>query len=66
MDTLKTANMEDYQLILKASDVAEILSISKRVAYEIMDHEGFPLIRIGRCKRVSRDAFFKWLERPQG
>jgi hypothetical protein len=27
-----------------------------------MEQKGFPLIRIGRLKRVNRDAFFKWLE----
>jgi excisionase family DNA binding protein len=53
---------EDYPLILKANHVAEILSVSRRKAYEVMDCSTFPLVKIGRSKRVSRDAFFKWLE----
>lgn len=53
---------EDYPLILKAEHVAEILGISKRKAYEVMDYTNFPLVRIGRSKRVGRDAFFQWID----
>jgi excisionase family DNA binding protein len=54
--------VQDYPIILKADEVAEILGVTKRHAYEIMEQKGFPLIRLGRLKRVNRDAFFKWLE----
>jgi excisionase family DNA binding protein len=54
--------IEDYPLILTAEHIAEIMGISKRVAYELMEYKGFPLIRVGRLKRVNREAFFKWLE----
>ncbi|SDX46200.1 hypothetical protein SAMN05444487_11859 [Marininema mesophilum] len=53
---------EDYPLILKAGHVAEILGISKRRAYEVMNYSHFPLVRVGRSKRVGRDAFFRWVE----
>ncbi|MGD8191846.1 DNA-binding protein [Brevibacillus ginsengisoli] len=53
--------MEEYPLVLNAQHLAEIIGVSTRIAYEIMEKTGFPLIRIGRCKRVARDAFFKWL-----
>lgn len=54
---------DDYPLVLTAKHVAEILGISKRKAYEVMEERGFPLVRIGRAKRVGRDAFFEWLYR---
>lgn len=54
--------MEEYPLYLKAKHISTILGISTRKAYEIMEHKGFPLTRIGRCKRVKREAFFTWLE----
>lgn len=54
--------VENYPLILKADHVAEILGISKRRAYELMDLTEFPLIKIGSSKRVQRDKFFKWIE----
>lgn len=53
---------EDYPLILKASHLAEILDITAPTAYKLMKQETFPTIVIGRCKRVLRDEFFKWLE----
>jgi hypothetical protein len=58
-------NQNDYPLILTAKHLSEILSISKRKAYEIMEFEGFPLVRLGRSKRVGRDAFFTWLENKE-
>lgn len=54
---------QDFPLILKADHIAEIILVSKRIAYEVMERPDFPLIRIGRCKRVSREAFFQWLEK---
>lgn len=54
--------IEDIPLILDAKNISEIIGISKRTAYEVMDYPDFPLIRLGRCKRVSRDRFFSWLE----
>jgi excisionase family DNA binding protein len=53
---------EDYPLILTVKDIQEILGIGKRVAYELMERTDFPMVRIGRLKRVNRDAFFEWIE----
>jgi excisionase family DNA binding protein len=52
----------DYPLVLQVEHISEILGISRRVAYEVMESKGFPLVRVGRLKRVNRDSFFKWLE----
>jgi excisionase family DNA binding protein len=52
----------DYPLILTADHIAEIMGVSRRIAYEMMEYKGFPLVRIGRLKRVNRDSFFYWLE----
>lgn len=54
-------NITDYPILMRVEHVAEILNVSKRVAYEIMDEKGFPLIRIRRSKRVNREDFFEWL-----
>ncbi|WP_347552971.1 DNA-binding protein (plasmid) [Pseudalkalibacillus hwajinpoensis] len=53
----------DYPIILTALEVAEILQTSKCNAYRVMDFKGFPLVRVGRLKRVGRDAFFEWFEK---
>lgn len=53
---------KDYPLLLTAAELSSILGVSKRVAYEIMDEQGFPLIRVRRSKYVNREEFFSWLE----
>lgn len=55
-------NEENYPLILTAKDISQILKISKPTAYEVMNQTSFPLLKIGRCKRVLRDDFFNWLK----
>ncbi|RKD71405.1 hypothetical protein ATL39_2802 [Sinobaca qinghaiensis] len=54
--------MNDFPLLLKVEHVADIIGCSKRVAYELMELTDFPLLRMGRLKRVQREAFFSWLE----
>ncbi|RKL64968.1 DNA-binding protein [Salipaludibacillus neizhouensis] len=53
----------DYPLVLTAKEVSEILQISKPTAYELMNQKNFPLIKLGRCKRVLTSEFFTWLEK---
>jgi excisionase family DNA binding protein len=55
----------EYPDVLTAEHVAEILSISIRYTYEIMEWKGFPLIRIGKNKRVRKDKFIEWLEKQE-
>ena len=53
----------DYPLVLTAQDIKEILNVSQSVAYEVMNREDFPLLKVkGKIKRVSRDKFFEWME----
>lgn len=58
----KTATDINYfPLVLHAEHVSDILGVSKRTAYELMERSDFPLVKVGRCKRTPRDAFFRWL-----
>lgn len=57
--------MEDYPIMLTAVDLKEILKISKTKAYEVMEDKSFPLIKIGRNKRVLKNEFFQWLAKQQ-
>ncbi len=58
-------NKHDLPLMLTAVEISQILGVSKRVAYEIMDGSDFPLIKIRRSKRVNREDFFNWLEKKK-
>nr|WP_230986523.1 helix-turn-helix domain-containing protein [Cohnella fermenti] len=46
------------------SDIQRILGIGRRGAYELIQNAPFPVQRVGArgLIRVSRDAFFRWLE----
>jgi predicted DNA-binding transcriptional regulator AlpA len=56
-------NIEDFPLILNAKHVSEVLGVSRKKAYAIMNSEGFPLVRLGHSKRVEKEKFFSWLDR---
>ncbi|MBM7602591.1 putative DNA-binding transcriptional regulator AlpA [Metabacillus crassostreae] len=58
----KKLSIGDFPIILTAKDISDILHVSKPTAYEIMNRSDFPLMRIGRCKRVLRDEFFNWVK----
>lgn len=53
---------ENYPVVLKAGHIAEVLGVTEPTAYKLMKDPSFPTISFGRCKRVLRDEFFKWLE----
>jgi excisionase family DNA binding protein len=52
---------KDYPMVLTVKEISALLKVSKPTAYQIMNRTNFPLIRFGRCKRVLREEFFKWL-----
>lgn len=52
---------EDYPLVLSVQEIAEILSVGKKNAYDLVRSEPFVVIRIGKQFRVSRKVFFNWL-----
>lgn len=58
MDDRKEIN----RVILTVTDICEILKISKPTAYQLMDREDFPTIVVGRCKRVEKGQFIKWID----
>lgn len=53
---------EDYPVVMKAEHIAEVLGVSKRFAYDVMEAPGFPKIQVRKFKWAMREAFFKWLE----
>jgi predicted DNA-binding transcriptional regulator AlpA len=56
------AVMTDLPLMLRMTDVREILGVSKPIAYGLVKHPDFPALRFGKAIRVPRDRFFAWFE----
>jgi excisionase family DNA binding protein len=62
---IKYNSFKNNPNILTAKEIAEILQVSRRKAYEIMELKSFPLVRIGRSKRVSKEKFFEWISHQE-
>lgn len=61
----RATDYDDLPLILDVSHIQQIMGISKVSAYALVHSENFPVIRYGRLIRVSKRAFFDWLERGE-
>ena len=53
--------MEDLPLVLSVDDLVHVLPMSKAGIYNMMDQEGFPLVKIGKRKLVLRQDLLNWL-----
>ena len=47
---------------LDVADIQHIMGISRASAYELVHTPGFPAVRSGRLIKISKKAFFNWLD----
>ena len=57
---------EELPLYLNADTVAKLLGISISSAYELMNEEGFPSVRIGKRLIVPKENLQVWVESHLG
>lgn len=58
-----TENKEQTDIVFfSTKDVAAVLGCSLPTARNLMRRPDFPLVRVGKNMRVSRQAFLKWAE----
>ena len=57
---------EELPLYLNADTVAKLLGISISSAYELMNEEGFPSVRIGKRLIVPKENLQAWVESHLG
>ena len=50
------------KLLLKPSEVAQILGIGRSLIYELIARKEIPSIRLGRCIRVPSESLQRWLK----
>ncbi len=50
------------KLLLKPSEVAQILGIGRSLIYELIARREIPSIRLGRCIRVPSESLQRWLK----
>lgn len=60
----RLTNYDELPLVLDVKHISQIMGISKVSAYELVHSDGFPAIQMkGRLIKVSKRAFFDWLEK---
>ena len=55
-------SFEALPAVLQASDLQQVLHLSKAKVYELLASEGFPVQRFGRRMMVVKTDFIGWLE----
>lgn len=53
---------EELPLAMNAKDVAGYLNVSLTCAYNLMNSQNFPTIKIGKRLIVTKSKFLEWLE----
>ncbi|MCM1231656.1 MAG: helix-turn-helix domain-containing protein [Ruminococcus flavefaciens] len=53
---------DELPLAMNAKDVAGYLNISLTCAYNLMNSQKFPTIKIGKRLIVTKSKFLEWLE----
>lgn len=59
----KFREYSDLPLTLTASEVGEVLGISRAAAYALVRSDGFPHLRIGNRILVPKDKFIAWIDK---
>ena len=66
MPPKSTLKLEDAPDFFAPPTLAEILGVGKDVAYNLCHVEGFPVLKAGRKKIISKAGLIRWLEKNIG
>ena len=58
------SSFSDLPLVLNATQLANVLSISRANAYNLLHREDFPTLQIGKRMLVSRERLAQWMDEP--
>ena len=61
-NTSSVSSFSDLPLVLNATQLASVLSISRANAYNLLHREDFPTLQIGKRMLVSRDRLARWMD----
>lgn len=62
-DRADSGAFTDEPLLLRATEVARLLGLSRSKVYQMMSEGTLPIIRIDRAIRVPREALIKWIRK---
>ena len=49
------------KLLLKPSEVTQVLGIGRSLVYELIARKEIPSVRLGRCIRVPAESLQRWI-----
>ena len=52
---------ETLPMMLSANDI-QTMGFTRTMAYNILNRDDVPVVKIGSTKFIQRDKFFKWLD----
>ena len=61
-EKMKWNDYDSLPLILDVTDIQHIMGMSRASAYELVHTPGVPVVRSGRLIKISKKAFFYWLD----
>ena len=59
-------SLETLPPVLNATQVSEVLGISRAGSYNLMHREDFPTLLIGKRMLVPKDKLLAWIDRNTG
>jgi predicted DNA-binding transcriptional regulator AlpA len=62
----KYKTLDELPVTLNATDIAEILGLSRAGAYNLLNSKGFPTLQIGSRKLVPKQRFIEWMNKHTG
>ena len=65
MKTEAVKDLDELPFSMRASDLSRALNVSRSRAYEIMNIPGFPAVKVGRTKILTKPALRDWREAQQ-
>ena len=54
------------ELVYNVSEAAEALGISRRSMYELLHKEGFPTLKVGGRRLISKELLAEWVRQQAG
>lgn len=54
------------KLTLSVTEAAEALGISRRSMYELLHREGFPTLKVGGRRLISKELLAEWVRQQAG
>ena len=61
MEVLLMNSRENLPMMLSANDI-QAMGFTRTMAYNILNREDVPVVKIGSRKFIQRDKFFDWLD----